>query len=133
MLLALFIAAAPDPAFKVIVHPSNAQRKLTRQQIADMFLLRNTEWENNVPVAVVDQTFTSPVRAAFSTQVLLRTVAAVKSFWQQVIFSGRGVPPPERGSDAAVVAFVLQNAGAIGYVSHNAKIGDAVVVTIKEE
>jgi hypothetical protein len=43
-------------------------------------------------------------------------VSGVYSYWQNVIFSGRGVPPVELDSDLSVVAFVRSNAGAVGYV-----------------
>ena len=46
-----------------------------------------------------------------------RSVAAVKSYWQQMVFSGRGVPPPELDTEAQVVSFVLRNPGSVGYVS----------------
>jgi hypothetical protein len=49
-------------------------------------------------------------------------VGAVRSYWQQRIFSGRDVPPPELDSDEAVVAFVARSPGGIGYVSAATKL-----------
>jgi hypothetical protein len=63
--------------------------------------------------------------------MLGRPVAAVRSYWQQQIFSGRGIPPPELDGDQAVVKFVLQNEGAIGYVSGNAELGAAKVLAVR--
>jgi len=54
----------------------------------------------------------------------------VRSYWQQRIFSGRGVPPPEVDSDADVVRFVLKYRGSVGYVSGRAEIGKAKVLTV---
>jgi hypothetical protein len=56
---------------------------------------------------------------------LKRTVAAVRSYWQQRIFSGRDVPPPELDSDASVIAYVERTPGAVGYVSGDAKLGSS--------
>jgi ABC-type phosphate transport system substrate-binding protein len=50
----------------------------------------------------------------------------VKSYWQQQIFSGRDVPPPEKQTENDVVAFVRSNPGAIGYVSKGVDIGRGV-------
>jgi hypothetical protein len=61
-------------------------------------------------------------RLRFTERVLKRSIGAVRSYWQQRIFSGRDVPPPEVDSDEAVVAFVSKSAGAIGYVSGTAKL-----------
>jgi len=62
-------------------------------------------------------------RREFSSRVLNRSVAAVRSYWQQRIFSGRELPPPEFDSDEAVLKYVASSPGAIGYVSANANLG----------
>ena len=59
------------------------------------------------------------------------SVAAVKLYWQQAVFSGRDVPPPELDSEQEVVRFVLRNPGAIGYVSDGADIGAARALPLK--
>jgi len=51
-------------------------------------------------------------------------VEAVRRYWQQCIFSGRSVPPPELDSDEAIVRYVAKYRGAVGYVSADAKLGD---------
>jgi ABC-type phosphate transport system substrate-binding protein len=118
--------AASD--FKVIVHASNPSGSLTAPQLDRLFLKKDTRWESGDAVEPVDQSARSSARAAFSTQVHRKDVGAVKSYWQQQVFSGRGTPPPEMSSDAEVVAFVRSHAGAIGYVSSAAAIGDGVKV-----
>jgi hypothetical protein len=55
----------------------------------------------------------------------------VKAYWQQLIFSGRDVPPPELESDDAVVAYVLAHRGSIGYVSGMAELKNARVLAIE--
>jgi hypothetical protein len=60
-----------------------------------------------------------------------RSVAAVKSYWQQVIFSGRGVPPPELESDEAVIRHVTRSPGAVGYVSGAANVRGVRVVSVR--
>ena len=66
--------------------------------------------------------------------MLHKSVSAVKSYWQQQIFSGRGVPPTERSTDSEVLAYVRSNPNAIGYVSSAAALGGSVkVVTVRDE
>jgi hypothetical protein len=62
--------------------------------------------------------------------VLKRSVQAVKTYWQQRIFSGRGVPPPELESDDAVVRYVENNPGALGYISGTAALGKTKVLAV---
>jgi len=116
--------------YKVIVHPSNPDSSLSRDHLVRYFLKKSTAWPSGRAVVPVDQEKGSATRAAFSRDVLHKSVAEVTAYWQQQIFSGRAVPPPERRSDAEVVAFVEAAEGAIGYVSADAAVGDAKVVRL---
>ena len=53
-------------------------------------------------------------------------------YWQQRIFSGRDVPPPEFELDREVVEYVLKHAGAIGYVPLPANIQALAIATINQ-
>ncbi|HVY28959.1 MAG TPA: hypothetical protein VHB79_20520 [Polyangiaceae bacterium] len=115
-------ALAGDAEFRVIVHPSNGAGAMDRDFVADTFLKKVTRWPNGEGAKPVDLRPDNAVRRRFSETVLKRTVNAVRSYWQQRIFSGRDVPPPELESDDAVVAYVAKNPGAIGYVSASTKL-----------
>lgn len=109
--------APAAPPFVVIVHRSNPTRSVSRTFLADAFLKRTTRWPNGETLRPVDQRQSSAVRAQFSERVLQRPVPAVRSYWQQIIFSGRGVPPVELDSDRDVVRYVGTHLGAVGYVA----------------
>ena len=112
----------PPPAYVVIVHPNNPNTVLSRRFVADAFLKKTTRWPDGSVIKPVDQPADSNTRARFSDEVLNRSVPAVKSYWQQIIFSGRDVPPPELAGDEEIVRYVAQNAGGIGYVSGTATL-----------
>jgi len=117
--LALLGAGASTTAaegFQVIVNMANPVSSLSKDQLSRIFLRKTVKWDNGVAVLPVDQDQSSAVRAAFSKAVLGRPVSAVASYWQQQIFAGKDLPPAEKAGDAAVIAFVRTNAGAVGYV-----------------
>jgi hypothetical protein len=116
-------AAEPAPDLRIIVHPSNPARNVESSLVADLFLKKVTRWGHGEAARPLDQRPDSAVRRAFSSKILKKTVTAVRSYWQQRIFSGRDVPPPELDSDEAVVDYVSRNPGAVGYVSAAAKLG----------
>jgi ABC-type phosphate transport system substrate-binding protein len=125
LLLAASVAGAQEAEFKLVVNSSVGVSALPHDEVSQIFLKKKTTWPGGQAVTPVDLV-DSPTRRAFSKTVLKKEVGAVKSYWQTQIFSGRGVPPPEKGSDAAVLAFVEANAGAIGYVSAGAQVGRGV-------
>jgi ABC-type phosphate transport system substrate-binding protein len=123
-------AAAPEPAVRVIVHPRNPIAGMDRKFVADVFLKNITRWPNDSAIRPVDLRPQSPARSTFTKEVLKRSVDAVRAYWQQRIFSGRGVPPPELESEDAVVSYVLTHEGAIGYVSADLDLGGAKILMV---
>jgi ABC-type phosphate transport system substrate-binding protein len=125
------IAGEPTPpSFRIIVHPKNSVARLERRFLADAFFKNVTRWPDGSLIRPVDLQPREPVRSAFSQRVLERSVRAVKAYWHQRIFAGRGVPPPELARDADVMAFVLQHEGAIGYVSSSFDASSAKTVAL---
>jgi hypothetical protein len=123
---------AREPTFYVIVNPSVAATTVSRTFLADVFLKKKTRWPNNKAVRPVDLDAKSAARERFSDQVLRRSTNAVRSYWRQVIFSGRGVPPPELDHDREVIAYVGKHEGAVGYVSASAGPLTGVKVLVVE-
>lgn len=125
-------ASADEAAlFLVVVHVSNPEPSVSRDFLADAFLKKTTRWQSGDLLRPVDQRIDAPVRSWFSESVLRRSVVAVRRYWQQRIFSGRGVPPPELESDAAVLRYVQQSSGAIGYVSADANVSEVKVLGVR--
>ena len=116
---------------RIIVHPNNAAASVERRFISQAFLKKTHLWPGGEPIRPVDLPFTSETRSRFSESIHGRSPAAVKSYWQQVIFSGRGVPPPELDSEEAVVRHVLRTPGGIGYVSASVDLKGARVLPVR--
>ena len=88
------------------------------------------KWSDGTKVLPVDQSTSSSVRSDFSKSIHGKPVSSIESYWQRRIFSGRGVPPPEKKSDKQVINYVKDNPGAIGYVSSKAKLSGVKVIRI---
>jgi ABC-type phosphate transport system substrate-binding protein len=117
--------------FQVVVHPENPTGSVGRDFLEQAFLKRKTRWPDDETVRPVDQRADSAVRERFSEVVLRRSVAAVKRYWQQQIFTGRGVPPPELDTDRAVVEYVRRHRGAVGYVAESADVGAVKTISFR--
>ena len=122
--LALLLVAAPAAAraqgYVVVVNAASAVSSLPKSELSNVFLKKSTK------LAPVDQSKGAAVRDAFSKAVLGRPASAVATYWQQQIFAGKDVPPPEKGDDAAVLAYVKSTPNGVGYVSAGAALGDGV-------
>jgi ABC-type phosphate transport system substrate-binding protein len=136
-LAAVIALAAPAPrastpaGYRVIVNASNPASAADRRFLADIFLKKVTRWSTGDATKPVDQGPDAAVRQRFSDDVLGRSVSAVKSYWAQLVFSGRDLPPPELDDDDEVVRFVAKHVGGVGYVSAAAAVDRVKVLNIR--
>lgn len=124
------VAASPV-AYRVIVNPANPITTVDRKLLADIFLKKITRWDGGEAARPVDLRPDASPRQQFSDEVLRRSVGAVKSYWQQLVFSGRDVPPPEVDTDDQVIRYVLRFGGGVGYVSGAANLDRVKPVAVK--
>jgi ABC-type phosphate transport system substrate-binding protein len=120
--VALLIPApmSAQSGFRVVVHPDNPADSMTASELSRLFLKKVTAWPDGRRVEPVDQREGSGVRAAFSEAIHDREVTAIKAYWNKVIFSGRGLPPPELSGDQDVLDYVRSHPRSLGYVSPRA-------------
>ena len=121
---------AGDDAYKVIINPDNPAISLDRSFVRDAFLKKTTEWGDGKALRPVDLSTKFPARDRFTQDVLRKSPSQLKSYWNQQIFSGKGVPPPETDSTSAVIEYVLANPGAIGYLPASTDPGRAKVIKV---
>lgn len=130
--LALSPAAVRAADFALVAHPSVAATSLSRAEASRMFLRLQTEWPGGGHVRPVDQAKSSPLREAFSREILGMSLAAADAYWTRAIFSGRAVPPVEKRSDADVLAYVRETPGALGYVSGSAPLEGVKRIALRD-
>ncbi|MBN2245600.1 MAG: hypothetical protein JW755_07120 [Candidatus Aminicenantes bacterium] len=103
--------------YKVIVNQDNPVSKLKRSVVSDLFLKKQDDFPDGMKALPVDLIPTHPIRGKFSDNIHKKRVRAIEAYWQQQIFSGQGVPPPVKNTEDEIIEYVLNNLGAIGYVS----------------
>ena len=113
-------------SFQVIVNTANPVSSLTREETSRLFLRKVVTWKTGGAVQPVDQGEGSAVRHSFTKSIHRRDIPGVKRYWQELIFTGQGVPPLERANDEEVIAFVGGSRGAIGYVAPSVALGRKV-------
>jgi ABC-type phosphate transport system substrate-binding protein len=121
----------PKVGYRVICNVNNPIDWVDRQFLEDVFLKKVRSWPGDRTIRPVDLEPRSPVRRQFTDEVLRRSVDSIRVYWQQRIFAGRELPPPEVETDEEVIQFVLRDRGAIGYVSGGITIEGAKVLAVK--
>lgn len=133
ILLTILVGAVPGapPELRVVVNEANPVSSLSRQEVSDLFLKKTSRWPQLGLVMPVDQPEGAAVRETLNREIHHKSLSAVRAYWQQRIFSGRDVPPPEKDGDTEVLSFVRKNPGAIGYISSTGSAAGVKVVEVR--
>jgi ABC-type phosphate transport system substrate-binding protein len=120
---------AQAKSYKVIVNPSNRLTSISYENVSRIFLKKTTKFPNGLSASPVDLPGNSVVREHFSLDVHGKPASAVEVYWQQLIFSGRDIPPVQK-NEKGVLDFVRSNEDAIGYVAATADTSGVKVVLV---
>jgi hypothetical protein len=113
MVLTVF-AAAQLKAEEIVVIVNPAAGPIGKEQIADLYLARGSGW------TPIDQSAESPIYVEFYKKATGRDIAQIKAIWSRILFTGRGLPPKQLASSAAVKKAVAADPRAVGYIEKSA-------------
>ena len=107
--LALLTAAPLKVAaakYVVIVNRINPINQVSKQDLKKIYRLKEEIWPNGVAIRPVNLKPNSLARQKFSTEILRRDVARMKSYYLKRALSGKGHPPKIIATEAEVIQFV---------------------------
>jgi ABC-type phosphate transport system substrate-binding protein len=129
-----FVLLSPmvDAAVVVIgshdIDPSAFSERTIENTVKNLYLGKTVQLDNGVRVEVVDLPNGSPVREEFYQKVIGKDTTQIRAYWAKRIFTGKGSPPETRLDEQAVVRWVKEAPGRIGYVSAEAVDGTVRVL-----
>ena len=134
----LFIALLLDGSFRalaldgavVIANYSIAADSLSADELKDIYTAKTKYWDDGQAIIIV----VLPDK----TDVALQQASGMdgshfKTFWQRLMFSGRGSEPKKAGDAAALVALVASTKGAIALVPTDAVLKCVKIIEINQD
>lgn len=128
----LSLALLPATVFAevaVIVNAANGAT-LDDAAIARIYLAQVRKFPDGSAAQPIDQKDGTAIREDFTTKLVKRAPAHIKSYWAQQKFTGNLKSLKQLTDDDAVVKFVAENADSIGYVDAT-KVRPGVKVVAK--
>jgi hypothetical protein len=118
-LAAGLLAWSPAASARIVViaHSSNPEKAVTAEWVRNAFLGYARNFPSGHRAIPVDQSDDQPVWSEFAAKILDKTPKQLKAYWSVKIFSGRGQPPPAKGGDKDVTAWIADHAEAVGYLA----------------
>ncbi|WP_148864528.1 substrate-binding domain-containing protein [Marinobacter fonticola] len=130
LLVALMLGVSVAQAEVVVVGNPAGPDSITLDQVRDIYLNRSKALPNGQRAVPYELAEGNATRETFHEAVTGRSGAQLKAFWSQQVFTGKGQPPQEIGTEAAMKSSVASTPGSIGYID-SAQVDDSVKVILK--
>lgn len=99
----------------VVVNPANADA-FSDSDISRVFLGKKKTFASGGAIRALQPKEGDASRTVFVKGLLNKSEQQYKAYWAKLLFTGKGKPPQELGSSAAVKAEVAANVDAIGFI-----------------
>jgi ABC-type phosphate transport system substrate-binding protein len=115
----------------VVTSTRSPALSLSREQVADIFLGRNTRLPDGRRAVPIDHGEGMAIRDAFYLAFTGKSPAQIKAHWSKVIFTGRGHPPKQAADGNEVKQRLSRNPDAIAYLEAALLDSSVQVVTVQ--
>lgn len=132
VLCGVLLSAVADAEVVIIGSADIDVPVLSERTISNLYLGKTVQLDNGLRVAVIDLPSGHAVRNEFYEKVIGKDPTQIRAYWAKRIFTGKGSPPETRLDERAVVKWVNDAPGRIGYVSA-AVVDESVRVLLRKE
>jgi ABC-type phosphate transport system substrate-binding protein len=124
------VAFAADDGLVVIANPGISLESIESKDLQRIYLGKKTMWEDGTSIVTV-MTKNGSVHDRFIEDFLDRSVQRFATYWRQMVFTGKGVPPRSFVQEADLVSFVASTPGSLGFASVGADMSGVKVITVE--
>jgi len=115
MLLTCLADYAYAEVLAVIVPHNHTARQLDTSELSLIFWRKKLYWADGKRIQTLNYSSSNPLRLQFSLSILKSTPETQADYWNGMYFHGIS-PPHVVASQEAMLRFVADTAGAIGYI-----------------
>jgi ABC-type phosphate transport system substrate-binding protein len=134
LLVTLFIVSvqAEEP-LAVVVNKANPIDELSRSELIDLFMGKYVAFPNNVKAIPVELNSDHKIKVDFYQNLVGMPLSRVNAYWSRLRFTGRKRAAVFKPNEIDLIAFIIANEQAIGYVPQSLITEDLKVVYILNE
>jgi ABC-type phosphate transport system substrate-binding protein len=114
-LLALLPALPAAAEVIVIVNAETPDNSLSAADLKAVYLGKKTFWSGGLKIAL-DVLSEGAVHEEFLKKYVGKTPEQFKNYWNQILYTGAGIPPTPFKTEKDLVDHVQKTKGAIGYI-----------------
>ncbi len=130
LLIPDFTPCAGAQEVKIVAHPDVPRYALSQDEIQQIFLGRNTQWDENKEKIHFITLEGGDVHEQFVRRFVGKTSSQYGNYWRKMVFTGKGRAPKSLKDPEDVVAYVANTRGAIGYVPSETDTKDVGIISV---
>ncbi|ABG42606.1 conserved hypothetical protein [Paraglaciecola sp. T6c] len=111
-------------AIIVVANTSDKSLQLNRLQVRNLFMGGALPYDLDA-IALPPENQT---RVLFNTKVVGLTESRIQSYWAQMRFTGRKKAPREFSNEQSMLEYLINNAGAVGYLPEGISVPNELTV-----
>jgi ABC-type phosphate transport system substrate-binding protein len=133
VLLAGALQATAFDGVVIIANKSVPVDGISVAALKGIYTGKTTYWPDgqSVKLAVLDDQITDKTDAALEEVSGMASTSYFKTFWQRMVFSGRGQQPKSANDTITLVAYVASTRGAIAIVLADADLKGVKIIEVK--
>ncbi|WP_019029697.1 hypothetical protein [Colwellia piezophila] len=125
-------AQAQEP-LAVVVNKANPIDELSRSELIDLFMGKYVAFPNDDKAIPVELNGEHEVKIEFYQNLVGMPLSRVNAYWSRLRFTGRKRAAVFKPNEEELIAFIIANEQAIGYVPQSLITEDLKVVYILNE
>ena len=125
----ILAGAATADDLVIIGNPNLPAPSLEAKELQRIYMGKQTRWGNDLTIVPV-MLKSGAVHDSFVESYLGRSVHRFVTYWRQMVFTGKGMPPRSFANESELVAFVANTPGSVGYASAQANVQSVKVIQI---
>ncbi len=130
-LMVMFLPVLSQAENVVLIgNPSVKTSTLSTKDVSKIFLGKKITWDDGTKIIIVLQK-NKTTHSEFLREYIHKSPSMFAGYWQRQVFTGKVVEPISFNSDQAVIEYVIQTTGAVGYVSTSANLDKVKTISVK--
>jgi len=125
-------AQAEEP-LAVVVNKANPVNEISRSELIDLFMGKYVAFPNDVKAIPVELKGEHDIKVEFYQNLVDMPLSRVNAYWSRLRFTGRKRTAVFKPNEEELIAFIIANEHAIGYVPQSLITEDLKVVYILNE
>ena len=106
----------------IVTAAGNSETSVDERIIKDAFLGKPAHFSNGTEIKAIDRKeSTTSVREKFYEEFVQKSLTQMKAYWSQIIFTGRGYPPPVADDLDSLKRTLKSMPGSITYIDASEK------------